>query len=418
MQISNDFRTNYANRDFLFFAETPVVYHCHHFNLFLDQTIDDAMGYQQGQAIRMAAAREASHQLISNVAKKLGAELPAEIMQVALELFGFIGHGKVQILADENGGSTTGSHLHYGYSWFEKYGRDIRRNQPADAFAAGYAAAAVEVAYKLPPGSMMTNETSCISMRDPACCFNLVPGEPEASRALVDQASSLEPYTAIVGKNEETIAAIADGLRGFTASVSGDERGLLQAFGVFVTMHLPKYYNRISYDSEAILRKKAPQSLGIFQSLLRESGHVCVFNTCGGILLSPEWEGMVGKPSGDIEETVTFCMAICRALGFGHWTIEELDPDKRFVLKTANTYESTYYLKRHGMAEEPNCYFVQGAALATMVLAHKLDWKNPPELNQKTYNALFRGGLGWKVREEQGLSQGAPFTQVIVERAG
>ena len=36
-----------ASHNHTFFAHTPVVYHCHHFNLFLDQTIDDALGSKQ-----------------------------------------------------------------------------------------------------------------------------------------------------------------------------------------------------------------------------------------------------------------------------------------------------------------------------------------------------------------------------------
>ena len=86
------------------------------------------------------------------------------------------------------------------------------------------------------------------------------------------------------------------------------------------------------------------------------------------------------------------------------------------VLVTPNGYESAHYLHRYGTAPHANSYFIQGAALAMMVLAHKLNWDQPPELNQKVYNELFRGGLGWKVEEVQCLSMGQNVTEVIVTR--
>ena len=43
-----------------FVANIPTVFHCHHFNLFWDQTIDDALGHELSCRIRTAAAREVS----------------------------------------------------------------------------------------------------------------------------------------------------------------------------------------------------------------------------------------------------------------------------------------------------------------------------------------------------------------------
>ena len=45
--------------DLMSLAGVPVIYHCHHFNLFLDQTIDDALGPVEGPKVRFEAAREA-----------------------------------------------------------------------------------------------------------------------------------------------------------------------------------------------------------------------------------------------------------------------------------------------------------------------------------------------------------------------
>jgi hypothetical protein len=219
-------------------------------------------------------------------------------------------------------------------------------------------------------------------------------------------------------QREASILEIATGLRDFTAGVSGDARGLVQAFGVFITMHLTGYYNRISFDTLHTLEQRAPRSVGVFEDLLRESGQVCVFNTFGGILLSPEWEGLVGPLSGDPAQIVEGCVAIGRALGFGHWTIADFEPERRLVLKTPSSYESAYYLARHGQSTRASEYFLQGATTAIAMLAHRVDWKARPKLTQDYYNALFRAGTPqWTPEQTRCIACGDTQSEVVATRA-
>jgi len=200
--------------------------------------------------------------------------------------------------------------------------------------------------------------------------------------------------------------------------VHGDDRGLVQAFGVFVTMHLAGYYNRISYDAVEHVERHAPQSVGVLEELLRESGHVCVFNTFGGILLSPEWEGLVGPLPDDPSQILAYCMAIGRALGMGRWTIAEFEPERRLVLRTPSSYEAVYYRERHGRAERPVEYLFQGAALATAQLVHRVDFVNKPKLTHEYYKQLFKGGVPWRAEQRQAIVCGDPVSEVVVTRVG
>ena len=233
MSLNNDLRKNTGDRGFLFFSDTPVVYHCHHFNLFLDQTIDDALGAVDGEQLRMKASREASHQLIANVVAQVGAELPSEKLEIAANLFRHMGHGRLELLADADGGDATGEYLHYSHSWQEKYGKTVKRQHPLDAFAAGFACAAIEVAFGISRESVGADEQRCRGLKDPACKFKLAPtAPPEKVPAFVDQEAYLRPSQNVESIHEEQVVAIANGLRDFTKAVSGDERGLVQAFGV------------------------------------------------------------------------------------------------------------------------------------------------------------------------------------------
>lgn len=412
-------RTYLPEHDLMAFAGAPAVYHCHHFNLFLDQTIDDALGPKAGAELRFTAAREAAHDLIAGVCAREGADMPVERIELASKIFAAMGHGKLSFAADARGGEVHGDHLHYGFAWREKYGHTVRRRTPADAFAAGYAAAAVEVAYDLPRESMGATEGECVALRAPRCELTLAPG-PQATIGprVLEAECRANVRPTFTGLGEDHIAAVAAGLRDFTAGVAGDDRGLVQAFGVFVTMHLAGYYNRISFDTLRRVEAKAPKSVGVLEALLRESGHVCVFNTFGGILLSPEWEGLVGPLTGDPAHIVEGCLAIGRALGFGHWTLQELVPGQRLVMRTPSSYESAYYLARHGKTERPSEYFFQGAALAIAELANRVPWKSQPKMNEELYTSLFRGGgPQWKATQTQCIACEHPFSEVVVERA-
>lgn len=411
-------RTYLDRQHLMFLAGEPAVYHCHHFNLFLDQTIDDGLGVQEGTTLRMNAAREFAQRLLTAICTEVGAETPPERIRVALAVFSAMGHGTLDIDADARGGIARGSFLHYGYSWHEKYGSKVRRRHAADAFACGYAAAAVEVAFGLAPGSMEGHEIECVAMRSSSCLIELRRTEPVGELGVAigqpdSQAIAGEP---VDGLMEDVIQPIAAGLQEFTAGVAGDSRGVVQAFGVFVTMHLAGYYNRISYDAVAELAKKAPQSIGVMEDLLRESGHVCVFNTFGGILLSPEWEGLVGPLRDDPQSIVAWCMAIARALGFGRWAIAEFEPEERLVLRTPASYESVYYRTRHGLADSPNEYMLQGAALATAQLAHRVAWLERPELTDDYYQELFKGGVPWRAVQTKAVVCGDPFSEVVVTK--
>lgn len=415
---ANPFVHYLPEHDLMALAGAPTVYHCHHFNLFLDQTVDDALGPKAGFELRFAAARDAAHDLLAELVAREGAVTPVERLDVAAKTFAAMGHGKLSFAADATGGAVHGDYLHYGFGWREKYGHAVRRRTPADGFGAGFAAAAVEVAYELPRESMLATERECIATRAPRCELDLTPGTPAQPRNPVRAGGVRENVRpSFGGQRESAIAGIAKGLRDFVGGVSGDERGIVQAFGVFVTMHLTGYYNRISFDTLHTIEQRAPKSVGVLEDLLRESGHVCVFNTFGGILRSPEWEGMVGPLSGDPAQIVEGSLAIGRALGFGHWTLEELEPGKRLVLRTPSSYESAYYLIRHGKATRASEYFFQGAALAIAELAHHVDWKARQPMTPELYHSLFRAGAAhWKAEQTRCIACGHELSEVEVTR--
>ncbi len=418
MDFSSFDRQVVEDQDLTFMEGVQYVYHCHHYNLFHDQTIDDALGDEEGLKVRSAAGHAAFSHLLGSLAKASGAQTDVERLQLAQGVFPWMGHGRLNIDVGSGGGRAEGEHLHYGYTWKEKYGKKVRRMSPADAVASGCVTAGAELALGLPYGSFSTRETSCIAMRDPRCSFEIQPAQVDGGHSPVGLAEMRSHFgDPLGGLDEERIAEIGAGLQGFVREVSGDDRGLVQAFGIYITLHLASYYNQTAYEMIHAIEKKYPARLPLAEALLREAGHVCVFNTFGNIMLSPEWEGMVGPLSDKIEDLVPFCCAVARGLGFGRWSIGELVPGKRLVLRAACDYEAPFYLARYGQSKVPRCYFFQGAALAFMVLTHAVEWASRPTLTQDFYNSLFLSGrLPWTVEQTRCPTRGDSYAEAVVTR--
>jgi hypothetical protein len=410
-------QTVLPEHDLMLFAGTPVVFHCHHFNLFWDQTIDDALGSELGTRVRTEAARDAFHDLLSGLCQALGLDTPHEKLRVAHDVFAGMGQGRLTLEVGRDGGSAAAFALHASFAWQEKYGRSVRRKSPTDALAAGFAAAAAEVAHGLLRESMECRETECVATRDLRCAFELTRGK-QAARIGSFRRAEVEGgiRASFRGLHEDEIQSMARRLRERLGSMKGDERGLLQAFGLFMALNASTYYNRTGYEAYRHLMMNTPRSVPVLKALLRESGHVCVFNTFGGILTSPEWEGLVGPLRGGVEEIISGCMAIARAAGFGHWVIEDLVPSRRLVLRTPSSYEAVYYRAREGRSQEGACFFHQGATLAVMQLAHRVPWTKRPELTPDFYSELFGAGLPWSVEETHCVSKGDAFCEFVVTK--
>lgn len=411
-------RERAEEQNWMFLGGTQTVYHCHHYNLFHDQTVDDALGDAGGLALRTAAAHGAFYRLLSGIFARLEVIQPEDRIRFAEDLFAWMGHGRVDMSLLPSGGSATSAHTHYGLSWKEKYGAQITRRHPADAVAAGMVAACNELAYDLPPGSLLAVESKCLATKAARCEFNVGPQKDGKLREGGVGRVALEGVDSPVcrGLHEEQIGAITAGLCDFLGNVGGDAYGLIPAFNIYATMHLVEYYNETAFHLVHETERRAPGAVSAAESLIREAGQVCVFNTFGNVLTSPEWEALVGPLSGDPEETVAHCLATARAFGFGRWTMAEFESNKRLVLQASSNYEGTYYRQRFGTSDKARCYFHQGATLALMVLAEKAKLTNKPSLSDEFYRDLFGGNIGWKVEQTQCQARGDAINEFVVER--
>ncbi len=196
----------------------------------------------------------------------------------------------------------------------------------------------------------------------------------------------------------------------------GDENGLIATFGVYLTRMFADYYSEISYEFEKEFSIGIPEEVQeAARLLLIEAGHVCGFNTFGGIMKSDEWKAIVLPMINKHEDWIVGMIACINALGWGRYTINNLVPDKELVLDIANSYESTYHLKTYGnTAKTGKCYLAVGASVALMNLLYNGDITEYPELDEDFYNHLFLNSSKFIGEEVLCRSKGDNICQIRV----
>ncbi|MEQ9079295.1 MAG: hypothetical protein RLP09_35880 [Sandaracinaceae bacterium] len=212
--------------------------------------------------------------------------------------------------------------------------------------------------------------------------------------------------------DERAIVSAVSGL-----PLVGNEEGLIPAFGLYLTRHYADYYNRVSYAYLHAAHEQGPEAEKKAREALIEAGHVCAFNTFGGIMLSQEWEAVVGPMLEGREDWVSGIVGVINALGWGRWHVEGLTPNEELRVAIDNTYESTGYLAEHGESKVgPVCFLATGGVAGIMNLIYHGDILARPALTQEYYAELFEGSGRFVAEEVACRAAGAPRCELVARR--
>lgn len=210
-------------------------------------------------------------------------------------------------------------------------------------------------------------------------------------------------------------ASIVEAVSGL--SLVGNEEGLIPAFGLYLTRHYSDYYNGVSYDFLHEAHKEGPETLDSCRKALVEAGHVCAFNTFGGIMLSQEWEAVVGPMLDGRDDWVHGIVGVVNALGWGVWEVESLEPGTSLTMRINNSYESEGYLREYGQSDcGPVCFLASGGAAGIMNLIYHGDILARPALTPQYYSTLFSGGDSFHGTELECRATGASACRFQVAR--
>lgn len=209
--------------------------------------------------------------------------------------------------------------------------------------------------------------------------------------------------------DEDAIVAAVSGL-----GIAGNDEGLIPAFGLYLTRHMADYYNRLSFATARALERSGLAEDG--RLLLVEAGHVCAFNTFGGIMKSAEWEAVV-KPMITCREDWVFGMvAVVNAFGWGRWRVVSLEPGRSLTVQISGSYEAEGYVRDYGQSDRPRCYLASGGVAGLMNLLYVGDITQGPELDEAYYLSLFRKSDSFVAEEVSCLSKGDPVCEIRATR--
>jgi V4R domain len=394
-------------------GDEPMIFHCHHYNAFLQRSILDATYLDSAPVLRGAAA-EVAHAQLSKLFQAGPVAGEAERKELASSLFRWAGFGTLDLgPLNAEGGSTSTASSHYAFAFKVKWEGS---KTPVCPFAAGWLAGAVAAIYDQPLGSYAVSEDSCMACGAERCAFTLTRGEANyptftsvAAGPLTDHAPRDVPA------NNVDYEGIFGALTGM--EIAGNDEGMIPAFGVYLTRHYANYYNRISFEFErAMIAKAGQDGQRVAEPLLIEAGHVCAFNTFGGIMTSSEWDALIRPSLKSKEDWVHGMVAAVNALGWGRWQVTRVSKQEaEFVLH--DDYESVGYLGMYGKADHPVSYLAEGGVTGVMDLVYQGDIEDKPELTPAFYDRLFKSDDSYKAERLTSQAMGDPVTTFRVYRA-
>lgn len=390
----------------------PMLFHCNHYNRSLQQVIEDADYLDLDKILVKSAAEVTFYQLSEYFKDKSNLSLNDKLA-FASELYKFCGFGILDFSKITNsGGQVIEKTSHYGLASKLNFGD---RKKPAEYFDRGFIIGAISAVKGYLSGSLFSDDLSVIQNK------SISLGEDYCDFTVKLQDDTVEKELPVVAKapDRKFKTNIDENLIVSTLAqmpLQGDEEGLIPAFGVYLTRMYADYYNKISFRFEEEI-KKAMGTYDIATEMLIEAGHICAFNTFGGIMKSAEWKALILPMIESKEDWVHGIVAVVNAFGWGIWRVEELIPNEKLILRSYGDYESLGYLRWFGKSDHPINYLMTGGCAGLMNLIYHGDISSDPELSKEYYYKLFNDKDCFTGQQTKCLAMGDEYSEIVVTRS-
>lgn len=397
----------------------PMIFHCHHYNVFLQRSIEETKKYIEVYPILVDSAHEVVYTQFQELFE--GSETNIEERKkIVEECYRVHGFGKIDLgNVNQSGGAVETANEHYSHGWKIKFGNRKKDEPGVSFFTRGYLAGALEAIYGLEFGTVQTAQTKCLTKGDDICRFEISKREEKAELSLSPGEGKYQTFSRLPEHENINYTGIREALIGMP--IQGSEKnGLIDAFGVFLTRHYANYYNLIGLRTMLTMEHEFGEAgVSIVKELLTEAGHVCAFNTMGGIMLSPEWNALIKPMIKTRDDWAHGIIACTNALGWGLWEIDEIDPEGESKFKVIGGYESNAYVKALGNNKSKytmSC-LVTGGVAGIMNLIYHGDITQAPSLDDKYYNKIFKTKGRFASKQVEDRAMGSEIDSFIVARS-
>ncbi len=145
------------------------VMHCHHYATLFSQLADDAK-LLKGAKLLADSVEESTLPVLEKYYKENNITSLEDKASIAEQYFGFIGLGKVEIKADDDGGTAEMNHAHVDEGWVKKWGK---RDAPVNFIGQGFLAGAFSAITGNKAGDFKVEETQSIVSGASSSKFNI-----------------------------------------------------------------------------------------------------------------------------------------------------------------------------------------------------------------------------------------------------
>lgn len=390
-------------------AGEPLIFHCHHYNTFLQATLEDTKDYIDIYPILIESAQEIVYAQMNQFFSENQIAEIEERKQIAEDFFMFCGYGKFSLEnVSVDGGKVISESDHYSYGWKSKFGLRAENEPMVSFFTRGFLAGATEAIFNLALGSMECKQLSCYTKNDSFVSFELTKNINSKKLSNSPKQGTTQNHT-LNNPNNTSVnyLGIREALTNMPIEGTPSSKGIIDAFGVLLTRMYSNYYCQTSYR----MLKKLEETMGsdglmLADQLLTEAGHVCAFNTFGGIMQSAEWNGLIKPMCQTREDWVHGIVAVVNAFGWGFWEILELEPAKKLVVKVTNGYEANSYLQTLGKSSIPISFLAKGGTKGIMNLIYNGDITTQPSLTDEYYSEICNSPKAFSVRQTKCRAMG------------
>jgi len=400
----------YKERSAYIAASEPSVFHCHHYNCYLQAVLLDTKDYLPNiEQVLVDSAQEVAYSQFQTFFQNTPNLDIQSRKQAVVDYFRFAGFGQISLDGvDNNGGMVITNSEHYGVSWKLKFGKS---NEPISFFTTGFLAGVLEAIYELKLGTLEAVQDRCLAMGDEYSQFTLSISKSDRGLTISQQEGIFQTGELRQPTNTNVdYGAIREAL--INMPIEGAANGLIDSFGVLLTRHYANYYCNISYRFlNLFMKSMGTEGLNIATKLLIEGGRVCAFNTFGGIMQSNEWNALIKPMIKTREDWIHGIIVVINALGWGIWQVEDLEPGKKIVVKIQSGYESNAYLKKFGSSSLPISFLAAGgiAGLMNLVYALNLPERAPITLDEAVYKKISLGTNYFVPTQMKCRAMGAEF---------
>lgn len=397
----------------------PMIFHCHHYNLFLQNSIKDAGEFFDADTLLAQSAEFVVYnQFVELFGKRNEKNASTETLLDSFSLFGF---GKLNIdTINADGGKISSKNEHYSVGYISKYPVPSPDTEGVSYFAKGFIAALFAYLNQQPIFSYQVKQTKCLSKGNESIEFEATrlstPAQPicnyYAGKGMLGQEYHYHNHK----DSPVDYLGIREALTQMVLAGSS-ETGLIDAFGVLLTRHYANYYCNISLGLlQNMYKELGNQGIELVQDLLIEAGHICAFNTMGGIMTSMEWEALIKPTLKSREDWIHGIIACINALGWGTYIIRELIPYKSLTVEIFNDYEGNHCLVRKHDFNTPISYLATGVVAGIMNLLYNADITQKPVLNEVFYNQAFKSGKRFIGRQTACRTMGSKSAVITATR--